>query len=587
MAFKPHIIHYTGHGVFDPERGRMLTLENGNDEWCNVPGEEFAVHLAGREYIRLVILSGCQTAKVKDTDSFSSVSGALIEKGIPAVVAMSQSIRDDSANIFASRFYKGIANGQSVDTALGEARISMSMPRKSRIKEGEMTLPSLDWGIPVIISSVSDLGLFKRLRPPSKKASPKPRGLSRILLPNPGDIFVGRQIDQRKIIRGLRSGNTRCIKILGPGGIGKSSLAALIIEEAEEQFYAVLTVKCTSSLSVGEMMVEINNFLKLNKDDRFDRVMQESVDISEKIEYLIGVLNSSDHRYMIVLDNFEDMLDMESEPHKIKEDSVRSLLETLTLGLKKSKIIITSKIDFPLIEGDRCQAFILSVKLEDLSPVETFRLVEYVPSLKVATLPEKEAITKISGGNPYLLDLIAKAAESEPVENVLEDIKKIEEEFVERTLLGKLYNYLPDEKTKRHFRRASIYKRPVTFNFLEAMGGTPKQIGSLLQKSLLQRVSEDLYDMHSNTRNFGLKLLESVDGAPEVKNVKITAADTYFKSGYEKKDTQHLLESRQFYYEAAEYDRAGELVQDLTEPLRRWGFIGLVRRLNEETEGTA
>jgi hypothetical protein len=75
LAFNPHIIHYTGHGGFDEEKGGVLLLEDGSDKSLNVSGTELAERLANRD-VRLVVLSGCQTAKAKTSDSFSSVAGA-------------------------------------------------------------------------------------------------------------------------------------------------------------------------------------------------------------------------------------------------------------------------------------------------------------------------------------------------------------------------------------------------------------------------------------------------------------------------------------------------------------------------------
>jgi hypothetical protein len=66
----------------------------------------------------------------------------------------------------------------------------------------------------------------------------------------------------------------------------------------------------------------------------FDQVMQAQLDIAQKIEYLPQALNAS--RYLIIFDNFEDMLDPTKEPHVVKDELVRHLLETLTTNLRES-----------------------------------------------------------------------------------------------------------------------------------------------------------------------------------------------------------------------------------------------------------
>ncbi len=584
LAFDPHIIHYTGHGGFDEEKGGVLLLEDGSDKSQNVSGTDLAGRIAGRD-VRLVVLSGCQTAEAKTTDSFSSVAGALVSKGVPAVIAMQQSIRDDSATTFASRFYKALASGEPVDLSLSEARLSMSTPRST--KENPEPHSFVDWGIPVLITLADDLHLLSLDTAAPPPLPPPPKGFSKVNLPNPGDIFVGRQIEQRRIARALRGGDARCIMILGPGGIGKSSLAARAVEQSEEHFHAALSIDCRSTPTAEQILLEVGTFLILNGNDKFSQVMEAPLETEQKIEYLPQILNEARSRYLLIFDNFEDMLDPTEEPHTVKDELIRHLLETLTINLRESRVIVTSRLDFVFTRDNRYQGNILSVKLPDLTRMEAFRLIGNMPSLDRATDEEKLLIHEKAGGSPYIIDLVAARAKDVSVGSVLLDIKELQKEFVETTLLNKLYEWLPDDATKEFFRRASVYRRPVNQDFLVAMGGDDDRISHLLHKSLLGRVSADLYEMHTNTRSFALDLHEQIDGASGLRETRITAAQMYLNVGEEKGDIGHILESRWFYYTAGEYDTAGEMVQDLTEPLHRWGFIDLVRELNEETAETA
>ena len=580
LAFNPHIIHYTGHGGF--AEGGVLLLEDGSDKSLNVSGTKLAERLANRD-VRLVVLSGCQTAKAKTSDSFSSVAGALVKKGIPAVIAMQQSIRDDSANIFASRLYKALASGQPVDVALGEARLSMHSPRATIENSEPHSL--VDWGIPVLITSAHDLNLFKLDGAAPQPVPPAPKGFSKINLPNPGDIFVGRQIEQRLIARALKGGDARCIMILGPGGIGKSSLAARTVEQSEEHFHAVFTIGCKSVPTAEQILLELNTFLTLNGNKMFDQVMQAPLDIAQKIEYLPQALNAS--RYLIIFDNFEDMLDPTREPHVVKDELVRHLLETLTTNLRESRVMITSRLDFLFTRDSRYQGNILSVLLPDLTIMEAFRLIENMPALCNTTDEEKLLIYEKAGGSPYIIDLVAAAAKDVSIGNVLLDVKELQKEFVESTLLNKLYGWLPDDATKKFFRCVSVYRKPVNQDFLVALGGNDALIGYLLHKSLLNRIAANMYEMHTNTRSFAFELHAQIDGASGLKESRITAAEMYLNAGTEKGDADEFLESRWFFYSAGEYNKAGELVQNLTEPLHRWGFINLIRGLNEETVESA
>jgi tetratricopeptide (TPR) repeat protein len=313
--------------------------------------------------------------------------------------------------------------------------------------------------------------------------------------------------------------------------------------------------------------------------------MEAPLDIAQKMEYLPQALNAS--RYLIIFDNFEDMLDPTQEPHEVKDELVRHLLETLTINLRESRVMITSRLDFLFTRDSRYQANILAVLLPDLTIMEAFRLIANMPALCNTTDEEKLLIYEKAGGSPYIIDLVAAAAKDVPIGNVLLDIKELQKEFVESTLLNKLYGWLPDDATKRFFRCVSVYRKPVNQDFLVAMGGDDERIGYLLHKSLLNRIAANMYEMHTNTRTFAFELHEQIDGASGLKETQIRAAQMYLHMGEEKGDVSYLLESRWFFYSAGEYNKAGKLVQNLTEPLHRWGFINLVRGLNEETVESA
>jgi tetratricopeptide (TPR) repeat protein len=271
----------------------------------------------------------------------------------------------------------------------------------------------------------------------------------------------------------------------------------------------------------------------------------------------------------------------------VKDELVRHLLETLTTNLRESRVMITSRLDFLFTRDSRYQANILSVLLPDLTIMEAFRLIANMPALCNTTDEEKRLIYEKAGGSPYIIDLVSNAAKDVPIGNVLLDIKELQKGFVETTLLNKLYGWLPDDATKRFFRCTSVYRKPVNQDFLVALGGNDERIGYLLHKSLLNRIAANMYEMHTNTRSFAFDLHEQIDGASGLKESEITAAEMYLKAGTEEGDADDFLESRWFFYSAGEYNKAGELVLDLTEPLHRRGFIDLVSGLNEETVKTA
>lgn len=118
-----HILHFLGHGAFDPagnDSVLMLQAEDGAAQ--AVTGQVFSTLLQGHDQLRLVLLNACQGAESSDRDPYAGVAQRLVRGGVPAVIAMRTAISDQAAIALARSFYAALANGAAVDSALAEAR---------------------------------------------------------------------------------------------------------------------------------------------------------------------------------------------------------------------------------------------------------------------------------------------------------------------------------------------------------------------------------------------------------------------------------------------------------------------------------
>jgi hypothetical protein len=157
----PHVIHFDGHGAFgrrcpqcgiitqsrvakvcrNPECPRplgdvkpqgYLVFQGAHGRSEYVSAQEFADllrqagvsavgdRLAG---ISLVVLSACRSAVARGGGSvFNGVAQRLMDARVPAVVAMQFSIRADKAAVFAEHFYRSIAKGEPLVTAVSWGR---------------------------------------------------------------------------------------------------------------------------------------------------------------------------------------------------------------------------------------------------------------------------------------------------------------------------------------------------------------------------------------------------------------------------------------------------------------------------------
>lgn len=157
-----HIFHFIGHGGFDrlQNEGYLLFTDSGsNAERMTAAG--LGRLLGDHGPLRVALLNSCEGGQSGD-DVFSSTAASLVRSGIPCVVAMQYAITDDAAVEFARTFYEALADGLSTETAVSDARKSITFSRHN----------SLEWGTPVVFTHAPDGVLFDLADAP---APPPPR----------------------------------------------------------------------------------------------------------------------------------------------------------------------------------------------------------------------------------------------------------------------------------------------------------------------------------------------------------------------------------------------------------------------------
>lgn len=142
-----HVVHFDGHGTFgrlcpschiphtptskqcircdyplstvDPQGYLAFEGENGKAHY--VSARRFANALS-RGRVQLAVLSACQSGEVGGRDVFSGVGPALIQAGVPAVVAMQLAIPIAHAVPFARALYTSLADFSTLVSAVGHGR---------------------------------------------------------------------------------------------------------------------------------------------------------------------------------------------------------------------------------------------------------------------------------------------------------------------------------------------------------------------------------------------------------------------------------------------------------------------------------
>ncbi len=163
-SFRPHVFHFIGHGQYKGDEA-CVVLEDNNGHAHPVGERVFREFFLGTPDTRLVVLNACQTATTLSTKPLAGMSARILQRKLPAVVAMQYPISDSAATAFSREFYRSLALGYPVDAAISEARRGIFL---------EMGSGARDWAAPVLFLRAKDGHLFEiePLPPPPPPSTP-------------------------------------------------------------------------------------------------------------------------------------------------------------------------------------------------------------------------------------------------------------------------------------------------------------------------------------------------------------------------------------------------------------------------------
>ena len=142
-------------------RTALLLLEEDDGRSREVSGVHLGTMLADERTLRLAVLNACEGARGSADDPFAGVAASLIQREIPAVVAMQFEITDRAALVFAGEFYAAVADGYAVDAALAEARKAIYADDND-----------VEWATPVLFMRAPE-GLVFQVASPAPRRAPE------------------------------------------------------------------------------------------------------------------------------------------------------------------------------------------------------------------------------------------------------------------------------------------------------------------------------------------------------------------------------------------------------------------------------
>ncbi len=303
-AFDPHILHFTGHGVFSGEQDQgFLLMEDAQGKKKLEPNMAFAGSIRKTlNSLRMVFLSACQSAEPSRQDGYRDLAPRLLEVGIPAVAAMQYSVADRAATDLGGAFYKAVIDGQPLDQAMRAGRGQVARTSPNRV----------DFAAPVLYLADAHCLQIDR-EAVQAPATNTPLDLSGLV---PAQHFIGRMNKLRTLQSNLdpQKGTWRAAIIHGLGGIGKTALAVRLAERLAPRMAGVVSLRMTPTTTAQDVLDKIAEmvrqlYLGQNKPGAvkaFLAYVSGDQPLEEKVGLLTQVLRQVP--LLVILDNYEDVL---------------------------------------------------------------------------------------------------------------------------------------------------------------------------------------------------------------------------------------------------------------------------------------
>ncbi|MDY6783699.1 MAG: CHAT domain-containing protein [Cyanobacteriota bacterium] len=149
---KPDIIQFIGHGIYQNGKGYLALVDEETDQTWLVDDERFTNLFAGYiAHLGLIGMATCESATSDNPQGFLGIAPQLVQRGIPAVVAMQYKVFIKTAKIFLEDFYTCVAAHKPIDWAVQSARNAVSL---------ELELSNREFATPVLYMRAKDGNVF-------------------------------------------------------------------------------------------------------------------------------------------------------------------------------------------------------------------------------------------------------------------------------------------------------------------------------------------------------------------------------------------------------------------------------------------
>ncbi|MEH2400015.1 tetratricopeptide repeat protein [Nostoc sp.] len=468
------VFHLTGHASIKDERPFFLTeTETGE------PHPAYASEIASALRFRipqLVFLSGCRTGEAASDGAVSCLAESLIEQGCRAVLGWGRPIADVVATQAAAYLYSKLAAGYELSEALAS---TYQYLREAKVEDWHLLRLYIRGQCPKAL--VEPLGDQVWLpEEPIYEQFLDLQGIVRVATPQE---FVGRRRILQRSLRTLRAADKLCVILYGLGGVGKSTVAARLLERLQGYDEIFIYRQLDEDKLLRQLAEQCLS-------ETGQKILQSNLPLTQKLTKFLGErLNEQAQRLIFVLDDFEANLELRTDGNAVlKPEAVTvliSLLKAITQSRLPHRMIITSRYDFLLPELNQrlYREQLAALSGTDLQK-KCNRLVSFAPGSEIDRELQLKALAT-SAGNPRLLEWLNKVLQVQQVgkTQIIEQVEKTTQEFRESILAEELLNRQPI-KLQRMLAFALVYHLPVPQSAIEVLCPKTFDVNSYISRAV-------------------------------------------------------------------------------------------------------
>ncbi|MGA5035687.1 tetratricopeptide repeat protein [Streptomyces capoamus] len=439
-----HILHLSCHA-----KPGILLLEGEQGQVDEVDAQRFmAEGLPTDRGIPLVVLAGCSTARTPVTqdaeepeelpsgeergsspdaegpgaDVVSEVgrvraglARALLERGVPAVLAMTDSVTDHYATELAAEMYEALARAEHPNplTALSQARRTLET-RRRQLPDNDPRAAWPEWATPALFLAGPPLPLFDRAPGADRVPVVPETVLDEGMVVRKVGEFVGRRGELRRLLSALREPQQAGVLVHGIGGVGKSTLAAELLHHYGAQDRLIVPVSGGTTRTVDAVLETLRQRLNthcltedLAETDPLRRAALALTDARTPWRerwQLVRQTVLPRLPVLMVVDNAEDLLVRSGDGWELADPALAAFLATWAAASPQTKLLVTSRYPFSLPQ--RAHKRLTTHHLGPLSLAETRKLIWRLPGLDTLSPADQHRAYTDVGGHPRALEYL-------------------------------------------------------------------------------------------------------------------------------------------------------------------------------------